>query len=173
MSNAPAGFFPIESCPEWFVNHAGEVWSRKVGKMLKPHDNGRGYKQLLFRGSDGRKKHYIHRLVAETFIGVIGELTVNHIDGDTSNNNISNLEIISHKENNHHAIITGLRTRWRGASHPMAKLTEQDVLLIRQLDAKGSDRKEIAREFGISTGTVSDIRIGKSWAWLKTPKNAI
>lgn len=50
-----------------------------------------------------------HRLVASAFIGEIGyKMEVNHIDGLKTNNNISNLEIVSRSENIIHAYRTGL-----------------------------------------------------------------
>ena len=42
----------------------------------------------------------IHRIVAETFLGSIPEgYDVDHIDGDKSNNSVTNLEIVTHQEN--------------------------------------------------------------------------
>lgn len=49
-------------------------------------------------------------MVAETFLKPIeGKNIVNHIDGDTHNFNINNLEWVTEKENSQHAIKTGLR----------------------------------------------------------------
>lgn len=61
----------------------------------------------------------IHRAVALTFIPIpdkykdipIQQLQVNHIDGNKTNNDISNLEWCTCKENVNHAIITGLDHR--------------------------------------------------------------
>ena len=42
----------------------------------------------------------IHRIVAETFLGSIPEgYDVDHLDGDKSNNSVTNLEIVTHQEN--------------------------------------------------------------------------
>lgn len=42
----------------------------------------------------------IHRIVAETFIESVPKgYEVDHIDGDKSNNNVTNLEIVTHQEN--------------------------------------------------------------------------
>lgn len=42
----------------------------------------------------------IHRIVTETFIGYVPKgYDVDHIDGDKSNNSVTNLEIVTHQEN--------------------------------------------------------------------------
>jgi hypothetical protein len=46
------------------------------------------------------KLRLIHRVVAETFLGEISDgYEVNHIDEDKSNNNLSNLELVTRSEN--------------------------------------------------------------------------
>jgi len=57
--------------------------------------------------NDGRKNYKMeHRLVFESYYGVIPEgYDVHHIDGDTYNNDIDNLECLSHKD---HATLTAL-----------------------------------------------------------------
>lgn len=60
---------------------------------------------------NGKKKQVkIHRMVAETFlIQDNDKIIVNHIDGDTHNYHLSNLEWVTEKENSLHAVNTGLR----------------------------------------------------------------
>lgn len=59
---------------------------------------------------DGKPKtHSVHQLVAVTFIENPDNLpAVNHIDADKTNNNISNLEWVTVKENQQHASRMGL-----------------------------------------------------------------
>ena len=57
----------------------------------------------------GRLK--VHREVALAFIGDLTGKVVNHKDGDTHNNRISNLEVITQGENIKHAYDTGLIKR--------------------------------------------------------------
>lgn len=46
-----------------------------------------------------------------------------------------------------------------------SKLTERQVRSIRALKGKMTHQK-IAELFGIARGTVSNIQLGKKWAWL-------
>jgi hypothetical protein len=72
----------------------------KSRKKLIPCSNGIGYMQvgLCFNGTKVRK--YIHRLVYETFVAQIPKgMEINHKDRNKLNNCLSNLELITHKEN--------------------------------------------------------------------------
>lgn len=71
----------------------------------------KGYHCIALK-ADGKTKVYrIHRLVAEHFISAqpTPEHQINHIDGDKSNNHVSNLEWVLPVENTRHAIRNGLR----------------------------------------------------------------
>lgn len=47
--------------------------------------------------------HYVHRLVAETFLGkASSDMTVNHKDGNRQNNHVDNLEWLSRADNIRH-----------------------------------------------------------------------
>ena len=81
-------------------------------------------------GGHGDKKyfsthgHYVHRLVAEAFHGLIpAGYTVNHMDGNILNNAASNLEIITHAENMRHAYEFGLM--YNGPLSPLAEFEER------------------------------------------------
>ena len=66
---------------------------------------------------NGTKTHatVVHRLVAEAFIPNPSMLpTVNHIDGNKLNNTVSNLEWVSYRDNNVHALVHNLRKPKKG-----------------------------------------------------------
>ena len=96
----------------------GRVWSHPKpfgthqmteGDWIAIQDNGNGYKNVGLSLNKSRKIFYIHRLVAEAYIGDIGyRMGVNHIDGNKSNNHVSNLEIVTSGQNQKHAYDTGL-----------------------------------------------------------------
>jgi len=52
----------------------------------------------------------------------------------------------------------------RGGNHPRARITEQDVIKVRELYASGVGQGEIATRFGITRGYVSLLITRKKWA---------
>lgn len=88
----------------YLISETGEVFDTKRNKFMSHYDNGLGYKAVKLMCEDGkRRQFYVHRIVAETYLGNIDCFDINHIDGNKSNNSKINLEIISHKENIQHA----------------------------------------------------------------------
>lgn len=94
------------------VSNLGNVMSlnyQNTGrqKLLTPIKHHLGY-LFVHLGKD--KIKMIHVMVAESFIpNPEGKKFVNHIDGNKSNNVLTNLEWVTTKENVAHAIRTGLR----------------------------------------------------------------
>jgi 3-methyladenine DNA glycosylase AlkC len=134
-----------------------------IGGKLKPSLGKNGYYYVrLFKDGES-KSYYIHRLVAETFIGSIEKgLQVNHKNGDKLNNTVNNLEIVTHKQNQEHAWRTGLRHY--GEKHHSAKLTSSDVEEIRRLSATGKHtQREIGEMFGVSRGCILGIIYNINW----------
>lgn len=70
-------------------------------RLLKYQINRNGYLQtMLYTEKSERKLINIHRLVALAFLGIPkAGMLVNHIDRDKKNNNLSNLEYVTAREN--------------------------------------------------------------------------
>src|SRR5690606_19120684 len=109
------------------------------------------------RGTKRRYKAFgVHVLVAEAFIGPKPKgMTVNHIDGDKTNNHATNLEYLSVADNIRHAFAMGLYPR--GERHHQAKLTEDQVRQIKRRLPHESNCA-LAREFGVSDVAIRKIR---------------
>lgn len=89
----------------------GRIDNRK-GKQLKPKVDKYGYETIVLTKDGIRKNHTIHKLVALAYIpNPKNKPTVNHKDGNKRNNNVSNLEWATHKEQKIHAIQNGLCER--------------------------------------------------------------
>ena len=81
------------------VSNFGRVKSLRKNIILKPESDGVGKGYLCINLGRGNHKK-IHRLVAEAFIPRIKDKNeVNHIDGNTKNNKVTNLEWVGHQEN--------------------------------------------------------------------------
>jgi len=92
------------------------------GRRKKAAKSGNGYMIVGLYSYGKRTNILVHRAVAAAFIGPIPDMhEVNHIDGDKTNNSISNLEYVTRSANSKHAIKLGLHTpptkRARGADH--------------------------------------------------------
>lgn len=95
---------PIKGYQDYEVSDLGNVRSLKYGKvkLLKPGIS-RGYYHVNLWKNGKVKNLLVHRLVVETFIGKIPKgQVVNHINEDKSDNRLSNLEIVTQKENQNH-----------------------------------------------------------------------
>lgn len=75
----------------------------KKGIMLKLSTDKDGYKVVSLRKNLTIKMLKVHRMVAQAFIlNTLNKKTVNHIDGNKTNNLASNLEWNTHRENTIH-----------------------------------------------------------------------
>ena len=69
-------------------------------KILSPFDNGKGYLVITLVKNKKKNNHYIHRLVAFAFLPNPNHFEyVNHLDYNTKNNEVSNLEFCTQKTN--------------------------------------------------------------------------
>ena len=97
----------------YYISTNGRIWSTKIGKsggLMKINSVKNGYQEItLTRKNYSSINLLVHRLVMLTFKWIHGceSLDINHIDGDKSNNNITNLEWVSHSANIYHAYKIG------------------------------------------------------------------
>lgn len=159
----------IPEFPEYEVSDQGDVRRRiaaqgtSSGKLLKPYDNGNGYLKVQLVNRDVKKRATVHRLVLQTFCGPAprGKTDCAHLNGIRSDNRLSNLKWKSRAENMLDAKIHG--TSAMGERNGHAKLTQQDVLEMRNLRKNGKTFQSIADTYSVSRSAASDAIKGKNW----------
>lgn len=127
---------------------------------------GGQYYGVTLSENNKKRKHHLHRFIAETWIPNPENLPcVNHIDGNKLNNRIDNLEWCTYSHNNIHAYTTGLKVPYErcGAKNPKSVLTDELVGEIRSLKLCGFTCPEIAKKLNLNKNTVYDVFVGKSW----------
>lgn len=137
----------------------GNPFPRTIhGQILKP---GRYCKTghqsvVLGRGTNGKP---VHQLIMRTFVGEPCEgQEVRHKNGNPTDNRLENLEYGTRTEN----ILDVFRQgkAWR-------KLTADDVQAIRRALSMGRPGAAIANEYGVSRSSISSIKQGRTFSWLK------
>lgn len=131
------------------ISNYGNVRNDKYGNFLKPSFQN-GYYSVRLSIQPGVGKHFrVNRLVANAFIdNPENKEYVNHIDGNTANNFVENLEWVTPSENSIHAYKAGLRTPNRQRKVNQYNLNGNYMLTFESLN-------EAARQLGIQESKIS------------------
>jgi hypothetical protein len=129
---------------------------RFQGRILACVVSKRNYNCVTLSSKDTQRKQLrVGRLVVDAFIRKLmpGE-EVNHIDFDSLNDVLQNLEIVSHDKNIKHSVLAGRMSK---------KLTEQQVREIKKASLAGEKQTIICRSFGVTVSAVNYIANNKIW----------
>lgn len=154
-----------------YVKHArtGIVYAQlKHGVNLYHKSINGGYLAVrLFKDKCGR--HFlIHRIVSEAFIPNPNNYPcINHIDGDKSNNSVSNLEWCTYSHNLKHAYDNKLTFGLSGESNPGAKITESKAIEIFTCIKSGMKIREIHEALNVPIGVINNMKYNNTWKYLK------
>lgn len=147
------------------ISSFGRVRNVITNKILASCVKENGYYQVNLNKQGGRKKYYIHRLVAIAFIpNFDNKPQVNHINGHKNDNVVNNLEWVTAKDNMSHCYAIGLRNQLGSKNH-MAVLSEDDVTKIKELYTVNKVKQsDLAKQFNVCKQTINNILHGKVWS---------
>ena len=128
--------------------------------QAKPGQNG--YPRVRLR-KDGKSHEFpVHRLVLSAFVGPCPfKMQACHNDGNPQNNYLINLRWDTPINNQHDSFIHG--TRVHGERYWSAKLTESDVIKIRELASQGFFYSTLSKMFAVTSVNISSIVRRKTW----------
>lgn len=143
------------------VKSLGNGGSHKSSRFLDQTDTVRGHLHVALYKNGKRKYHYVHVIEWAAFNGPIPPgMQVNHIDENPKNNNLSNLNLMTPKQNSN----WGTRNK-RGAenrvNHPgfskwVIKLSKNNEILHFYPSAAQAER-----ETGIKAANIGKVCMGK------------
>ena len=148
---------PFEDAYE--VSSEGKVRNKSSKHIKSLRSDRYGYLRVTLYPSG--KTYVVHRLVAKVFLE--NENTeVNHLNGDKTDNRVSNLEWCSASHNARHRDKV-LSSKWVGQLNPSAALSVETVRKIKYGEFPGLNNREIGDKFKVSSEQVRRIRSGQRW----------
>lgn len=141
---------------------------KKSGRtvVMKPAISKKGYLTTVMLNNEGEYKNVkVHRMVAFAFLGVPDDLnlTVNHINRIKSDNRPENLEYLTRIDNSRDAWNNGMQ-KWKGEDNNFSKLTEKQVLEIREKFIPFIyTKQQLAEEYGVKIGTIKNVILRRTW----------
>lgn len=161
-------FRTLEEFPYIKISNLGKIYKVPHGRFTSTSECGYhydkdGYKKVTvycptYESNKHNRTISVHQLVARAFVENDNpeiRKCVNHIDGDRTNNQASNLEWVTPRENVRHSILYGNRKLVREVPHK-STLTEYQ---ISQIDILRSiyNVKELAKLFNVKYTTMKNI----------------
>lgn len=141
----------------------GRKFNHFKSQILKQRIDRHGYLVIQLCKDGIYKRHFVHRLIAETFINNENDLPiVNHMDGNTLNNQINNLEWCSYSHNIKHAYDNELRPKVSGRNGGVIPYELLDIIEI--LCNLGLNKRDCIEVLKIPKTTFMDITSGKCYS---------
>jgi hypothetical protein len=155
--------------PEYYwIGHDGSVWTKitRTGKVSVTNTWRRcdqiknGYRAVSYSLDEKRYVLAAHRIVYAKFVGDLEpDLVINHKDGNSLNNDPTNLELISQAKNNLHSFRVLNKKPVMGN-----KTLNWEVIRELRNDRKsGMTYRMLRQKYHISKGHISQIVLNKIW----------
>ena len=134
---------------EYLIFNDGRVYSEKTKRFLKPRPDTGGYLRVVLRIDGKSVERAIHRMVGENFLRKIdGKDIINHIDANRTNNDFTNLEWVTVKENVYHAFFMGKNAQRKNRFVTQIDIKDKVIAIYTSLN-------EAARKTGANSGSIS------------------
>lgn len=164
--------YSVDKTGQVYLEEVSPYHKHKEGKPLKSFVNKYGYIEYNLQVEDRSKVQHIqaHRLVALCFIpNPENKPHVNHIDGNKTNNHISNLEWCTASENEQHSYdFLGKVNAFKGKSRPSGKDYLGTIRKVGKFSLEGVLLKEYFNPTeaemldGFSLKAISNVCCGRS-----------
>lgn len=167
---------PILGFEGYFVSNCGDVYTQKkrgnqggldIGlRLMKPRVIN-GYRKVILYDEGVRFQENVSRIVWVTFKGPIPKgLVIDHIDCNTIEDHINNLQCITHSENTRRSYRFNYPGNL-GERHVLHTLSIDQVLKMFSLNNRGYSNRYIASFMGVSNAHLSIIIKRDLWSWVK------
>ena len=147
----------LDKFSNYEISSLGDIRNIKTQRILKYGCSSKGYLRTTLRHEGNTVTVAAHRLVAETYIANPNNLPqVNHIDGNKLNNDVSNLEWISCRDNIIHSFNNGLAHNSKQSlkTCESRKLTVAIANNLRNDSINGMSAESLANKYGVSKASV-------------------
>jgi len=148
-------FEPMIDHPGFAINRMGDIKATDPTCSVEKWINSQGYYYITFHTGITKCMDSVHRSVAKQFRfnTYAAGLVVHHLDANKQNNCVDNLLWCTQSENMRHA---------------RSKLTNEDIVDIRNMDKAGYSRKEIHEVYYfVSLSTISNIISRRTFKYLE------
>lgn len=140
---------------------SGKIINRHTLKEYKGCKNADGYLRTTINEEGITFRVIFHRAIAESHIG-ISSLTVNHINGNKTDNRVDNLEYLTRADNVRHACKTGLRNN-RSFNVHNSSLDIFKALTLATFHNAGYGQDLLAEIMRMKRSTIGGIVKGKTY----------
>ena len=153
------------------VYEDGRIWSYSKKKWLKPYTRKDGYQQVCLVDNEGKIKMYrLHRVIYEAVTGspIPKGYEINHRSEVKTENMVSNLELLRHKENSNYgsrnARISKAKINNPKTSKQVGAFNKNDELVI-TFPSTAEARRQGFNEGAVAACCRGERKTHKGYTW--------